>query len=60
MDCIPPRQYTTDFKAQAVTLAESIGTAKAARQLDMSGKTLANWLAASRAGLPLNSPAARP
>ncbi len=50
------RRFTDDFKAQAVALAESIGAAKAARQLDMSAKTLANWLGASRAGHPLRSP----
>ena len=42
MPRIPRHQYTDDFKAQAVALAESIGPAKAARQLDMSVKTLAN------------------
>jgi transposase len=60
MERIPPRHYTVDFKAQAVTLAESIGTAKAARQLDMSAKTLANWLTASRAGRPLSAPGRAP
>ena len=50
------RRFTDDFKAQAVALAESIGAAKAARQLDMSAKTLVNWLGASRAGHPLRSP----
>lgn len=34
------RSYTDDFKAQAVTLAESIGRGEAARQLDISVKTL--------------------
>ena len=33
---IPRRHYTDDFKAQAVTLASSIGQAQAARKLDMS------------------------
>ena len=53
MQRIPRRQYTDDFKVQAVSLAESIGPAKAARQLDVSVKTLANWLTAARAGKPL-------
>ena len=60
MHRISRRQYTDDFKAQAVVLAESIGPAKAARQLDISAKTLANWLTASRAGQPLSSPLRRP
>lgn len=55
MQRIPRRQYTADFKAQAVSLAEPIGPAKTARQLDVSVKTLANWLTASRAGKPLSA-----
>ena len=60
MQRIPRRQFTDDFKAQAVTLAESIGPAKAARQLDISVKTLANWLAASRSGQPLSASTRQP
>ncbi len=60
MQRIPRRQFTDDFKNQAVALAESIGPAKAARQLDMSAKTLANWLTASRSGKPLSSATRRP
>jgi transposase len=60
MQRIPRRQFTDDFKAQAVTLAESIGPAKAARQLDISVKTLANWLAAARSGQPLSSATRQP
>lgn len=59
MQKIPRRQYTDDFKSQAVALAESIGPSKAARQLDMSVKTLGNWLDAERAGR-LSSPQRRP
>ena len=60
MQPITRRRYTDDFKAQAIALAESIGPAKAARQLAMSVKTLANWLDASRAGRPLSSPSREP
>ena len=60
MQRIPRRQFTDDFKAQAVTLAETIGPAKAARQLDISVKTLANWLTASRSGQPLSSSTRQP
>jgi transposase len=49
-----------DFKSQALALAESVGRAKAARQLDMSGKTLGNGLDASRAARPLSSPNRKP
>ena len=55
MKRIPRRQFTDDFRSQAVALAQSIGPAKAARQLDMSVKTLANWLDSKRSGRPLRS-----
>lgn len=60
MHRISRRRYTDDFKAQAIALAESIGRAQAARQLDMSVKTLGNWLDASRAGRPVTSPRRKP
>lgn len=48
------RSYTDDFKTQAVTLAESIGRGEAARQFDISVKTLGNWLDTARNGRPLS------
>jgi transposase len=60
MQRIPRRQYTEDFKAQAVALAESIGPTKAARQLEVSVKTLGNWVTAARAGRPLSAPSRQP
>jgi transposase len=60
MPRVPHRRFTDEFKSQAVTLAESIGPAKAAPQLDMSVKTLANWLVTARAGKPLSSPTRTP
>jgi transposase len=60
MQRITRRRYTDDFKAQATALAESIGRAKAARQMDMSVKTLGNWVDAARAGRPLSSPSRKP
>ena len=60
MQRISRRRYTDDFKAQAILLAESLGPAKAARQLDMSVKTLSNWLDASRAGRALSAPSRKP
>ncbi len=38
------RQYTDEYKAQAVSLAESLGLAGAARKLGISAKTIANWV----------------
>ena len=43
-------QYTADYKAQAVSLAESLGAAKAARKLGISVKTLAKWIRLARDG----------
>ncbi len=43
MQRVSCRHYTADFRAQAIALAESVGRGKAARQLDMSVKTLGNW-----------------
>ncbi|MDE2087417.1 MAG: transposase [Xanthomonadaceae bacterium] len=60
MQRIPRRRYTDDFKTQAVALAESLGPAKAARQLDMSVKTLSHWVEATRAGRPLRTPSHAP
>ncbi|AKC80665.1 transposase [Xanthomonas arboricola] len=60
MQRVTRRRYTDDFKVQAVALAESIGLTKAAQQLDMSAKLLANWLSASRAGQPLSSADRKP
>ncbi|QDI03695.1 transposase [Xanthomonas cerealis pv. cerealis] len=60
MQRITRRRYTDDFKAQAIALAESIGRAKAARQLDMSVKTLGNWVDAARASRPCSSPSRKP
>lgn len=57
---IPRRQYTDDFKAQAVALSDSIGRTKAARQLDIPVKSLANWVDAARAERPLRSPQRKP
>jgi transposase len=42
MEQIFGRRYTDDFKVQAISLAESIGRGKAARQSAMSVKTLSN------------------
>ena len=54
------RRYTDDFKAQAMALAESIGRATAARQLNMSVKTLGNWVDAARAGRSCSSLSRKP
>lgn len=50
------RQFTDEFKKQALELTRSIGCAPAARQLDISLKTLGNWVDQERAGKPVSSP----
>ncbi|MFK5734970.1 transposase [Pseudomonas urmiensis] len=50
------RNYTDEFRAQAVALAESVGRTEAARQLEMPVKTLDNWEGAMHRGRPLSSP----
>lgn len=57
---IPRRQYTDDFKLQAVSLSDSIGRTKAARELDIPVKSLANWVGAVRSERPLRSPQRKP
>jgi transposase len=56
MSKTPRRRFTDDFKAQAVSLSNSVGRTTAARQLGMSVKTLARWVGAANAGQPLTSP----
>lgn len=48
-------QYTAEYKAQGVLLAESLGAAGAARKLGISVKTLANWIRLSEDGRPISS-----
>ena len=49
------RQYTAEYKAQGVLLAESLGAAGAARKLGISVKTLAIWIRLSEDGRPISS-----
>jgi transposase len=55
MDTKVRRQYTADFKAQAVSLVASLGLAGAARKLGISPKSLANWVRLDRSGTPVSS-----
>ena len=54
---IPRREYTDEFKQEAVRLAESIGGHPAAKRLGIPQSTLTNWARRSRAG-ELGGPAA--
>ncbi len=42
-DVVPRRQYTKEFKVEAVRLAESVGQHEAARRLGVPVATLGNW-----------------
>lgn len=42
------RRYTDEFKEQAVLLAKSLGRTAAARQLDISVRSLENWIDSQR------------
>lgn len=54
---IPRREYTDEFKQEAVRLAESIGGHPAAKRLGIPQSTLTNWARRSRVG-GLGGPAA--
>jgi transposase len=47
---VPNRQYTLEFKNEAVRLAESLGASEAARQLEMPDSSIWNWIKLQRAG----------
>ena len=44
------RQYTGEFKAEAVRLGESIGGNAAAKRLGVPQSTITNWIRRSKAG----------
>lgn len=51
---VPKRQYTDEFKIEAIRLADSVGGHEAARRLGIPVATLGNWSRRRRpAGLPL-------
>lgn len=47
---VPRRQYTKEFKVEAVRLAGSVGQHEAARRLGVSVATLGNWCRDQRDG----------
>jgi HTH-like domain len=60
MERIVRRHYTGDFKALAVSLAESAVLAAAGRKLGISSKTIANWVRTAGEGGALSSAKRRP
>ncbi|EPD38346.1 hypothetical protein HMPREF9702_04526 [Delftia acidovorans CCUG 15835] len=64
---LPKRQYTEEFKAEAVRLAASVGGHEAARRLGVPVATVGNWsrrgvtsAATSGAAVSGEAPARRP
>ena len=49
-ESVPNRQYTDEFKVEAVRLGESIGGSRAAKRLGIPDSSLWNWTRLSRAG----------
>jgi transposase len=47
---VPNRQYTDEFKVEAVKLAESVGGNEASRRLDIPDSSIWNWIRLSRKG----------
>jgi transposase len=53
----PNRQYTQEFKVEAVRLAESVGCLEASKRLGLPDSTIWNWVRLSRAGKMSDQPA---
>ena len=49
-EAVPNRQYTAEFRREAVRLAESLGGHPAAKQLGVPQSTITNWVRRSRSG----------
>ena len=49
-DGVPNRQYTDEFKVEAVRLGDSIGKSQAAKRLGIPDSSLWNWIKLNRAG----------
>jgi transposase len=62
MERIPRRQYTAEFKHEAVKLVleQGVGVRETARRLDLPVGSLRNWVDAARTGKALQSETARP
>lgn len=50
VESVPNRQYTDEFKHQAVMLAESVGGNQAAKRLGIPDSSIWNWIRLSRQG----------
>lgn len=50
VELVPNRQYTEEFKLEAVRLAESIGGNQASKRLGIPDSSIWNWIRLSRQG----------
>ncbi len=58
---VPNRQYTLEFKVEAVRLAESVGGSQAAKRLGIPDSSIWNWMRLKRRGsLEVHSARATP
>ncbi len=49
-ESIPHRQYTVEFKHEAVKLADAVGAGAAAKRLGVPDSSLGNWLRLRKQG----------
>jgi transposase len=54
---VSSRQYTDEFKLEAVRLAETVGPAQAAKRLGIPDSSLGNWRKRKDAGKLVDQPA---
>ncbi len=59
-ESVPNRQYTDEFKVEALRLAESAGINQAAKRLGMPSSSLGNWARLKRSGKLAALPRAGP
>jgi transposase len=62
MKQLPKRRFTAEFRQEAVRLVQEadVGVTEAARRLQISPKTLGNWVYARRASTASHTPAGSP
>ena len=57
-ESVPNRQYTEEFKVEAVRLADSIGGNAAAKRLGVPQSTVTNWVRNRKTGRQGSAPVA--
>ena len=57
-ESVPNRQYTEEFKVEAVRLADSIGGNAAAKRLGVPQSTVTNWVRTRKTGREGPAPSA--